>query len=128
MALTQAMRDLFAKLTTTEDSTGERFGSTGAWIHVGSSTGAFTSTQTYLLSTGAKSTSMDATFPTRAANVLTYRATFDTGTANFPWEEWAVRNSSSTSAGTGFQRALQTLGTKTAAQTWQFTATITVTT
>lgn len=138
MPLTTTMRDLFTKFTTTEDSTSERFGSTAAWIHVGSSTAAFTSTQNSLQSTGgAVMKAMDAGFPKRndgtdstAANIKAYRSTFTTSEANFPWEEWMVKNSSSTATGTGtaFNRKLESLGTKASTQAWQITAKITVST
>ncbi len=72
---------------------------------------------------------MDATFPTVALGVYTFRATWATGNGNFAWQEWVVSNA----AGTGataltriLNRAVASLGTKTSAQSWQFTATITL--
>jgi hypothetical protein len=67
---------------------------------------------------------MDATYPTRATNVLTFRSTFTTSDANFAWAEWAVFNASS--SGTMLNRKVEALGTKTSAQTWQITVTLTV--
>lgn len=137
MSLTTTMRDLFSKFTTTEDSTSERFGSTGAYIHVGSSTAAFASNQNSMQSTGATPKAMDSGYPKRndgststAPNILIYRATFTTSEANYPWEEFGIKNTTATSTGTGtlFQRALSSLGTKANTQSWQFTVAITVTT
>lgn len=140
MPLTTVMRDLFAKFTTTEDSTGERFGSTGAWIHVGSSTSAFNSNQNSMQTTSTdveKTQPMDSGYPKRndlgtstGPNILVYRATYTTSEANFPWEEWGVKNTSATSTGTGtlFNRALSSLGTKPNTQSWQITGQITVST
>jgi hypothetical protein len=139
------MRNLLAKFTTTEDSTSERFGSTGAYIFVGSSTTAFDSSDNKLLSTSTGGPTagtvyikpMDSGFPKRndgtestAVNILAYKATFTTSEAVHPWEEWAVKNSSATSTGTGtmFNRALSALGTKANTQSWAFTAKITVST
>ena len=133
MALALAGRNLFTKFTTTEDSTGERFGSTGAWVHVGSSTAAFSSADNSLLGTSTadgRQKPMDSSYPTRAVNVLTYRATFTTSEANLAWEEWEIKNTSATSTGTGslLNRKLDSLGTKASTQSWQVTATVTVST
>lgn len=137
MPLTQSMRDLLAKFTTTEDSTSERFGSTGAWVHVGSSTAAFSSTMNSLQSTGVVMKALDSGYPKRndgtestAANILAYRATYTTSEAVFDWNEFGMKNSSSTATGTGtlFQRLLSTEGSKPNTQTWQPTIKITLTT
>lgn len=140
MPLTQNMRDLFAKFTTTEDSTSARFGSTGAWIWVGSSTGAFLSSQNGLLTTSTdpdRAQPMDSGYPKRndgtestAANILAYRGTWTTSEANFPWEEILIKNSSATSTATGdaMNRFLSSLGTKANTQSWQLTVKNTIST
>lgn len=72
---------------------------------------------------------MDATFPTVAVGVYTFRATFATGNANFAWQEWVISNAAQTGATALtriLNRAVASLGTKTSAQSWQFTATITL--
>lgn len=70
---------------------------------------------------------MDATYPSRATNVLTFRSTFATTDANYIWNEWGIFNAAS--AGTMLNRATPAggLGTKTSASAWQLTATITIT-
>lgn len=142
MPLTTAMRDLFAKFTTTEDSSAKRFGSTMAWIHVGSSTSAFLSSQNAMLSTSASdgnAKGMNAGFPKRndgtcstADNILIYQATFTSSEANFAWEEWGIKNASATTTSTTntlMNRVVgAALGTKTSAQAWQFSAQITLST
>lgn len=67
---------------------------------------------------------MDVTYPTVANGVYTFRSTFATTDANFAWQEWAVFNASST--GRMLNRAVSSLGTKTSAQSWQLTVTITI--
>jgi hypothetical protein len=67
---------------------------------------------------------MDATYPTVANGVYTFRSTFATTDANFAWQEWAVFNASS--VGRMLNRAVSSLGTKTSAQSWQLTVTITI--
>jgi len=82
---------------------------------------------------GASSTmkSMDATYPSRATNVITFRATFSTGEANFAWNEWTVAAGATTASGSGFltgttnlNRKVASLGTKSTG-TWTLTAQIT---
>lgn len=113
-------------------TTAENYSTANAQVIVGDSTGAFGSSQNDMGSSGANrgNSSMDAGYPTIATNVLTFRSTFATGAANFAWQEWGIKNStsSSTSVGTLLNRALSALGTKTSAQSWQFTGTVTVTT
>lgn len=103
------------------------FNNANAYIGVGDSTTAFAAGQTDLQAASNKvRVAMDATYPTGGANVITFRSTFGTGVGNFAWEEWGVFNASS--AGTMLNRKVESLGTKTSAQSWQFTVTLTFTT
>ena len=122
IALTNAYRDFVAGLTT---GTGTAFNNANSYIGVGDSTTAFAATQTDLqAATNKLRKAMDATYPQVAANVLTFRSTFATTDANWAWQEWGVFNASS--AGTMMNRKVESLGTKTSAQTWQITVTITL--
>lgn len=101
-----------------------------AHIGVGENTGAFAITQTNLLGATLTRKAMDATYPTVSPGsgaapplTLTYRSTFATTDANIAWQEWGVFNASS--AGNMLNRFVQSLGTKTSAQSWQFTVTLT---
>ena len=123
MALTNAGRNDFAAVIIGDAITD--FDNANAYIGVGDSTDAFDKTETDLqAATNKFRQGMEATYPTRATNVLTFRSLFATGDANFAWEEWAVFNASS--AGTMLNRKVESLGTKTSAQSWQFTVTLTV--
>lgn len=103
------------------------FTNANSYIGVGDSTTAFSAAHTDLqAATNKLRKAMDATYPTRAANVLTFRATFATTDANFAWQEWGIFNASS--GGTMLSRKVESLGTKPSSQTWQFTATLTITT
>lgn len=96
-----------------------------SYLGVGDSSTAFSAAHTDLQASSNKlRVGMDSTYPQRSSNVLTFRSTFTTGQANFAWNEWGVFNASS--SGTMFSRKVESLGTKTSAQTWQLTATITV--
>ena len=101
------------------------FNNANAHIGVGDSATAHAVTQADLVAATNKfRKAMDATFPTAAGNVLTYRATFGTADANFAWNEWGVFNAGT--AGTMLNRKVEALGTKPNTQTWQFTVTLTV--
>lgn len=102
-----------------------------AALGVGDSSAAFNLTHTNLqgavVTTDRIRKAMDATFPSRAANVVTFRATFATTEANFVWNEWAIFNAVADATGTMLNRAVVNLGTKTSAASWQLTATLTQT-
>lgn len=124
MALTTAGRDFMVASTHTAAST--PFNNANTYIGVGDSTTAFSAAQTDLQAASNKlRKAMDATYPQVAANVVTYRSTFATSDANFAWQEWGVFNASS--GGTMLNRKVESLGTKTSAQTWVFTVTLTTT-
>ena len=106
---------------------GTPFSNANAHLGVGDSTTAFAVGQTDLQASSNKlRKAMDATFPSGGSNVITFRSTFGTSDANFAWQEWGVFNASS--SGTMLSRKVESLGTKTSAQTWQFTVTLTFTT
>lgn len=103
------------------------FNNANAYIGVGDSTTAQAVGQTDLqAATNKLRKAMDATFPSGATNVLTFRSTFGTADANYAWQEWGVFNAAA--AGTMLNRKVESLGTKTSTQTWQFTVTLTFTT
>ena len=123
MGMTNAFRDHLA--TTTIGAAVTAFDNANAKIGAGDSATAFAATQTDLqAATNKFRKGMEATYPQRAGNVLTFRALFATGEANFAWNEWGIFNAAS--AGTMMSRKVESLGTKTSAQSWQMTATITL--
>lgn len=125
MALTDAGRNHMVSATIGEAVTA--FNNANSYIGVGDSSTAFAAGQTDLVAATNKfRKAMDATYPTRATNVLTFRSTFATGDALFAWNEWGVFNGAS--GGTMLNRKVESLGTKTNTQTWQFTVTLTFTT
>lgn len=126
MPLTNAGRDFIAADIIGESVT--EFNNANAYLGVGDSTTAFAATQTNLqAATNKLRKAMEATYPTRSVNVLTFRSLFGTGDANFAWQEWGVFNNVTDGSGTMLSRKVESLGTKTSAQSWQLTATITVT-
>ncbi len=111
--------------------------STGATLVIGCSTAAHSATSSYLgepLTLGLST--MDSGYPTISAftatstNVdLTFKATFTACQANDQWGEWGIYNA--TASGTDgylLNRYPDVVGSKTCAQSWTLTATISVTT
>lgn len=102
-----------------------------AAIGVGDSTTAEAATQTALQASpnvhyevlDAAPTHTDSTSLV-AAQTVTFIATFETGDANFAWNEWGVFNA--VTPGRMLNRKVVALGTKTNADSWVFTVTITI--
>lgn len=104
---------------------GTVFSNANAYLGVGDSTTAAAASQTDLqAATNKLRKAMDATFPSRSGQTLTFRSTFATTDANFSIQEQATFNASS--AGTMLNRKVTDLGTKTSASTLQLTMTITI--
>jgi|SoiMethySBSTD1v2_1073268.scaffolds.fasta_scaffold02610_10 hypothetical protein len=104
--------------------TGTSFNNGTARIGVGNSNAAFNAAQTDLQGASVQRKLQEPTYPLRAANVLTFRSLFTTAEANFAWEEWGLFNQAA--AGIMLCRKVEPLGTKTSAQSWQLTVSITV--
>jgi len=107
------------------------FDNTNAYIGVGDSSTAAAATQTDLqAATNKFREPMDSTYPqhtdgTSSGNAsIVYKATFETGDANFAWNEWGIFNASS--SGRMLNRKVTSLGTKTSSDEWIFTVTITM--
>jgi hypothetical protein len=123
MALTNTGAILLAQSVMNDSAT--FLNNTNSHLGVGDSNTAFSASQTDLLAaTNKLRKSMEASYPQRSSGALTFRSLFSTAQANFAWAEWAVFNAST--SGTMFSRKVEALGTKTSAQSWQLTVTLTV--
>lgn len=124
MPLTNAGRNFIAQAII-NDSTPTFFTNANAYLGAGDSNAAFDVAHTDLQAASNKvRKAMEATYPQRATNVLTFRSLFGTSDANFAWEEWGLFNASS--SGTMMSRKVETLGTKANTQSWQLTCDVTV--
>lgn len=97
-------------------------------IGVGTDSTAATTAQTKLNPTVAGSVLLqacDATFPSRAALVLTFKSTFGTAVANFTWNEAGVFNGTVNGTSTMFNRVIIGPFAKTSAVSIAYTTTIT---
>ena len=125
MSLTNSGRDFIAQSIVNATSP-VFFDATNSYLAIGDSTTAFAVTQTDLVAvTNKLRKGMDATYPTRVANALVFKATFATGEANFAWNEWGIFNA--ISGGTMLNRVVANLGVKSSG-TWSLTVTLTVVT
>ena len=125
MPLMHLGRNNLAALAT---GAGKSYDSTGAILQVSSATSTtYTATSTSVAGTPV-ATTMESGYPILSTNQMTFRGVASTEQANFQWECWGVTNSTATGAGDLLNRAQETLGTKTSAQSWQFTADISLTT
>lgn len=103
---------------------GTTFANANARICVGDSSTAAAVGQTDMQAASNKlRKAMDATYPSLSGTTLTFRSTFATGDANFAWNEWGLANAAA--AGTMLNRRVASMGTKTVADTWVATATLT---
>ena len=64
---------------------------------------------------------MDPTYPNVSGTSCVFEATFNSGDANFTWNEWGVFNAAF--GGNMLSRKVETLGTKTNTQVWVLTIT-----
>jgi hypothetical protein len=101
-----------------------KFNNANAHIGVGDGTTAAAATQLGLQGANKSYRIMDAGYPTRTNQTVTFRATFPEGQANFAWQEWTVANGSSDSA-VNLNRKVESLGTKPSTEIWRFTVQIT---
>ncbi len=125
MALTNAGRDFIADAII-DNGTPTLYTNANANMSVGDSTTAFAASQTDLqAATNKLRKAMEATYPKKnGANVMQFRSLYGTGDANFAWQEWGVFNAAA--AGIMLSRKVESLGTKTSAQSWQITVDLTV--
>lgn len=121
---------------------GTAFSNTNAAIGVGTSSTGEVVGNTALGGDGNASTARynacDATYPSAVNGVITAVATYDTGEANFAWNEWcwviapatitegATLASLSSGSEVMLNRKTASMGTKASGATWVFTTTVTL--
>jgi hypothetical protein len=97
---------------------GTKWDNTNARIGVGDDNTAADPTDTGLQAAVNKLwKAMEATYPTYAAQVTTFRSVFGSSEANYAWEEFTVVNAAD-DTGDNLNRKVEAEGTKTAGQTW----------
>lgn len=101
---------------------GTTFANANARICVGDGTTAAVKTQTDLQGANKLRKAVDATYPTRSGQTLTFVATFTSAQANFHWLEMGIANSAS--GATMLNRKVGDWGIKESGETWVATVLI----
>lgn len=110
---------------------GVAYNAANSYIGVGASTTAEAATQTDLQTTPFYK-AMNATFPSRSSQTVSWASDFTSAEANIAWQEWSISAGATTASGAGFtvgttnlNRKVQSLGTKSTG-TWTLTAQVTI--
>lgn len=123
MPMTTAGRNHLAALIIADSATA--FDNTNARLGSGDSNTAFNVNQTDLQASSNKlRKGMETSYPQRTDNTVVFRSLFGTGEANWQWREWGVFNADVD--GVMLSRKAEDLGTKTSAQSWLLTASLSV--
>ena len=126
--LNNGINFLLNRLAGGADVTYPAWNNANAYLKVGNGTAAFGAAQTDLQGGSTFERPMDVGYPSVAAQSISFRATFDTGEANFAWEEMGVKNGAGAISATVklLNRRVASAGTKAAGSTWTLTLTITI--
>lgn len=129
----QRLEDLTMIATVlTNQTAANAWGNTNAYLGVGDSSTAEAATQTELqAATNRFYKAMNATYPSRSNQTVSFQSDFTSTEANFVWAEWAIAAGATTASGAGFttgttnlNRKVAALGTKSTG-TWTLTGQIT---
>lgn len=130
----QRLQDLTMIATPlTNQTAANAWGNTNAYLGVGDSTTAEAATQVELqAATNRFYKIMNATYPSRSSQTVSFQADFVSTEANYVWNEWTVAAGATVASGGGFttgttnlNRKVASLGTKTTG-TWTLTGTVTL--
>lgn len=100
------------------------FDNAAAQIGVGDSATAADATQTDLQAAVNKTyKGMEATFPASTTQKATFKSSFGSADANYVWNEWVVKQSTSAKC---INRKVSSMGTKASGSTWTLEVTITL--
>ena len=100
------------------------FDNAAAQIGVGDSSTAANATQIDLQAAVNKTyKGMEGSYPTSTAQKLTCKSSFGSGDANYVWNEWVVKQSTSAKC---LNRRVESMGTKSSGSTWTLEVTITL--
>ncbi len=104
---------------------GTAFNNANANIGVGDGTAAALATQTGLQGSNITYQGMEAGYPQRSGQTVTFRAVFDGAMGNHSWQEFTVANGNSDAA-VNMNRRVDDQGTKASGQTWTIDLEITL--
>lgn len=130
----QRLQDLTMIATVTSNQVAANpWSNANAYLGVGDSNTAEAATQTELQAASNRFyKAMNATYPLRASQTVTFQSDFTSAEANFVWAEWAVAAGATTASGSGFttgttnlNRKVAALGTKSTG-TWTLSGQLTI--
>lgn len=133
----QRLQDMTMIATPTSNQVaGNPWSNANAFLGVGDTNTAEAATQTELSAAAAASNRfykiMNATYPSRSSQTVSFQSDFTTTEANFAWQEWTVAAGATGASGAGFltgtinlNRKVASLGTK-ASGTWTLTGQVTL--
>lgn len=106
---------------------------TNSYLGVGDSSTAEAATQTELQAATNKFYKvMNATYPSRVNQTISFQSDFVSAEANYVWAEWTISAGATTASGGGFttgttnlNRKVAALGTKASGSTWTLTGQVT---
>lgn len=101
------------------------FSNANAYLGVGESSAAEAATQTGLQGSTKTYKAMEAGYPSRASQTVTFRSVFGSTDANIAWNEFTVVNASS-DTGDNLNRKVSAQGTKASGQTWTLDLSLTI--
>lgn len=104
---------------------GTAYNNANAQLGVGDSSTAEAATQTDLQALSNKTwKAMEASYPSRVNQTITFRSVFGSADANYAWNEFSVRNGAT--ADKNLNRKVSAQGTKASGQTWTLDLSITL--
>lgn len=101
-----------------------KYDNTNAQLGVGNGTAAAAATQVDLQGGSTSWKAMEATYPSRSAQTVSWQSVYGSSDANFAWEEFSVRNGAT--ADKNLNRKVENKGTKSSGTTWTLTLQITL--
>lgn len=102
------------------------YDNSNAYLGVGDDNTAENATQTDLIGSSKLRKAMEATFPSRSSQTISFKSIFGTSDANWHWQEYALFNASSSGEMLNRKVPGTDPGTKTSADTWTLTLELTV--
>ena len=121
--LNTGINELFDLVTGAVSGATHIYDNAAAQIGVGNSSTAASATQTDLLGASKTYKGMEATYPTSTTQKVTFKSSFGSSDANYAWEEWVTKQSTSAIC---LNRKVDSMGTKASGSTWTLEVSITL--
>jgi hypothetical protein len=121
--LNSGINEIWDLVTGAVVQSGHIFDNGHAQIGVGESTTAANSSQIDLQGSSKTYKGMETSYPTSTAQKVTLKSSFGSSDANYAWNEWVSKQSTSAVC---LNRKVESMGTKSSGSTWTLEVTITL--